>query len=1064
MSFSLIRSNKVEQLKDHLASLIQQQPLHSPLQAETVIIPSIAMQRWLGLQLSTPLGINCHQDFTLPASWIWTLVAQCLPHAPKQDLLARERMTWMIFSMLDNYLTQDAFKTLQYYLIDDNNQLKRWQLATRIADTFDRYQYYRPDLIRAWSKGEDASWQAELWRGLLQQVGDQHHRVALIDQLLRLLKQGKTTSLPERISIFCLPSMPPLLIQVLHAVAEHIDVRLFQLTPSSQYWADLVSNKEHTHQLLQHLDEDVLYETGHELLTSWGKQGQAFQNLLLDNEFPQTLEYDAYCEDWPNTLLGQLQQNIFRLEQTPRSLQYDESLQLHSCHSPMREVQILHDSLLHLFNTNSSVQAEDVLVMIPDISRYAPYIEAIFSNDEARPYIPWNLSDISVVDEHPIIRIFFQLLKLPQSRFTFSELSSYLDVPEICNHFGLSDDQQTTVLTLLKEVRVRWGVDGEHRESFNLPSWNEQTWQQAEQRIFSSYAMDKGHHWQNISTLNVDSSTASTLAKFWSLFDRLNHWRIALQGSHSAQQWQQLLLSMLTELFGTQEDQEGRLQLIRHALDEFSLQASDVHMSLPLVQQCLLQSLEARESRGRYFSGGVSFCGMRPMRSLPFRVIALLGMQDSNFPRREQALEFDSMNEHWRAGDPKKSDEDRYLFLETLLCTRELLYISYCGHNSHNNNKLQPSVIVRELLDVLDQSERRVSKEHVAMSTRITQHHPMQAFSPTNYLQRKSHDRFWCDISNRMLSSKGNSNPSSNWPNYPLKQQEESDESTIALTRLISFVQHPIKYFFNYTLGIWLSQKDEASDEEVFELSGLERWQLKQFLLNANVQGFEVDSVQMGSEGMLPHGSFSEQTLYSEQRLLQPLHQKINAYQHRENSVVAINISCTLANKHSVTISGQVGNYYLGLGLMHHQPSKLQGKHLLAFWVEHLALCASGIKSNSHLYCIDHHIECETINIDEAKQLLTLYINALHQGEKRPAAFFPKSSWTWSQSKKSNCSKTYSAWNGNEYNNIPGDKDDPYIQLALRHLQLDVISSKDFSLWVESIYSYTIDTLNLNNS
>ena len=139
------------------------------------------------------------------------------------------------------------------------------------------------------------------------------------------------------------------------------------------------------------------------------------------------------------------------------------------------------------------------------------------------------------------------------------------------------------------------------------------------------------------------------------------------------------------------------------------------------------------------------------MRSLPFRVICLLGMNDGVFPRRENSVEFDLMAGAWRPGDPSKGDEDRYLMLETLLCTRQALYISYSGRSLKDNSECQPSVLLRELLDFVDGECRQDSNACQSVSQRLTTQHPMQAFSANNYYpQARSYDSYWCEVANRI--------------------------------------------------------------------------------------------------------------------------------------------------------------------------------------------------------------------------------------------------------------------------------------------------------------------------
>ncbi|MDX8404731.1 MAG: exodeoxyribonuclease V subunit gamma, partial [Mariprofundus sp.] len=499
MAFHLISSNKVELLMEQLAAVLNARPLASPFTAETVLVPSMPMKRWLGLQLAEITGINCNMAYPLPAAWLWNLVSTSLPDAPMQDPLARDQATWRIFDLLPGFLLKPQFASLQQYLDNDAQGIKRWQLSERIADVFDRYQYYRPDTIRNWSNGGGDDWQSQLWRALQKQVGNRHHRVAMIDFFMETMAREKADHLPERISIFAVSSLPPLLLKVIQAVACHTDVYLYYLTPTNSYWADLKSDKAMARQRLTEPDEAVYFDTGHGLLASWGRQGQVFQDLLLSDDALQAMEFELYAEAWPQTLLGELQSDLFQIQMQEHSLATDDdSLQIHICHSALRECQVLHDALLQRMDDDPTLKPEEILVMVPEISRYAPYIDAVFSKSDSRPFIPWNLSDISVADEHPVIGSFLQLLQLPESRFSISEILSLLDVPEIRARFNLDGDSLATIRAMLDQLNVRWGIDAAHKKQFALPETVQNSWKQAEMRLLAGFAMGEGPLWQGI--------------------------------------------------------------------------------------------------------------------------------------------------------------------------------------------------------------------------------------------------------------------------------------------------------------------------------------------------------------------------------------------------------------------------------------------------------------------------------------------------------------------------------------------------------------------------------------
>lgn len=1042
MGLQLISSNKVESLVKKLAGRLVNPRLPSPFSTELIIVPSPAMARWVNLQLAQHQGIAANIHYPLPASWVWELTASLLDDVPDSDPLDRHSSSWRIFGLLPQMLGHKAFSSLSHYLQDDSKSLKRWQLSTRIADVFDRYQFYRPDLIRKWDLGHDDDWQALLWRELAADHKETH-RVAILDRLLETLRSGEPgTLLPKRVSLFAISTLPPLFIDVLHALSGHAQVDLYQFSPTDQYWADLKNKKELARKRLVTPDEAAYYETGNELLASWGRQGQALQDLLLNDGDLFAAEWEEYEAPEADSLLSSVQQDIFSLNGQTIQTTADDSVQVHICHSALRECQVLHDRLLNILQEDPSLRPEDILVMVPEISRYAPYIEAVFRKEEtgARPFIPWNLSDISISDEHPLTRIFFQLLSLPQSRFTVSEVLSYLDVPELTARFSLNEEACNNIRSLLEKANVRWGVDGAHKSELGLPAIIENTWKQAQQRLFAGYALGDVDYWNGIAPLSEsEGDKAESLGCFWMLFSRLHDYRQRLGKTQSADNWQQLLNQLLDDFFSDRADEDGKIQQIRDSIDELQQQASGHELSPELLRHWLNTELGNQAIHGRYFSGGVTFCGMRPMRSLPFRIICLLGMNDPAFPRRERPVEFDRMADSWRPGDPGKGDEDRYLLLETLLCARQTLYISYTGRDLKDNSERQPSVLVRELLDFIDDRYSSIDKEKDKISNQITTTHPMQPFSRHNYLNESaSYDRYWCEVA-KSLEHPSQNRSMENWPSEKLElTAEESRE--IELRRLSLFIQHPVKFFFNTRLKIWLKDEMASEDEELFALDNLQSWQLKSLISDDYLQGRQTRLEVLQAKGMLPHGIFSETTFNQIQQGIDPLLEGLSDYAGIKAQPILINIPFD----DGFRLSGQIDRYLPGKGLFHYTPSKLKGKYLLAMWLDHLALCASGqsVKGeNSTLITGDTTWQLQAIASDIAQSSLQKYLEYYWEGLQRPLPVFPNSSYVMATKP----SGVETAWNGYPFRNIPGDKDDSYIQLALRGLDANPIDHPEFA-------------------
>ncbi|MGH8553812.1 MAG: hypothetical protein ACRERS_10995, partial [Methylococcales bacterium] len=340
-----------------------------------------------------------------------------------------------------------------------------------------------------------------------------------------------------------------------------------------------------------------------------------------------------------------------------------------------------------------------------------------------------------------------------------------------------------------RAANVRWAIDAGHKKSFKLPEIEDNTWHQAGRRFFAGYAIGSQDVWNGIAPIAaIEGQKAVIIGRFWLLLQTLFDCREELLIERNGIEWQIYLNALLERLFAEQADESGKIQQIRDALDQLQQSTSQGILSRELLLHWLQQCLREKILSGRYFSGGLTFCGMRPMRSLPFRVICVLGMNERAFPRREQGAEFDLTKQSWKAGDPSKGDEDRYLLLETLLCTRQILYISYSGRDLRDNSVRQPSVLVQELLDFIDRNSLKSEAPATKVSDALSIVHPMQAFGPKNFRARRpAYDKHWHRIACALARPEAPSG-TGHWPMFELPAPA-LESRRIELFRLHQFLR-----------------------------------------------------------------------------------------------------------------------------------------------------------------------------------------------------------------------------------------------------------------------------------
>ena len=856
---------------------------------ETIVVQNAGMQHWLNLSLAKQRGISMNVRYALPAQFLWKLMRGLASdeNVPEQSPYSREVLTWRIYTLLasDVVCNDEDFTQATSYWRDNNEDqqasLKCYQLAGQLADLYEQYLIFRPEWIDGWHNGKttlalstkDSSaseqvleqvsgkteleqltlWQAKLWQLLIE---DQPYNPASLLQDAISNIANKKSTLPIRISFFGINAMAPMWLEFIHALSEHIDVHFFHLNPCYAYWGDIITDKQAAKAIKQWTDglETSSETVGNPLLANLGQQGREFM-ALLQNYSGVNIELfeqlDSNDQEQGTTVLNHIQQDILSL--TDRRLeaveQQDDSITITSCHSALREVQGLHDWLLHQFNQDSSLTPKDVLVMCPQIENYAPFVNAVFTrgwqalNDDIPP-LPCSIADRSAKDAEPIIAAFSDILNLPDSRFAVSQLIALLRLPAMQLKFDITLDELAKITLWLEQASIHWGLDSDHKQQVlhSEQSNNSFTWQQGLSRLLRGFAFGDNFGQGNVIYQNqlliptVEGDEAILLGKLLLIIEQLQFSAQNLAKARTAIKWQSYLLSLLNELFDI--DSEQSFSLIDHAIASLVEYCSHAHfeekIELIIVRDFLNNHFSQPDPGRQFMVGQVTFCSMLPMRSIPFKIIAVLGLNDGEFPRQRQPLGFDLMeNTPAKLGDRSRRGDDRYLFLEALISARQSLYLSYQGRNIKNNKPKEASLVLKELMDYLTlgfswQFDGTNDKKNQLRQL------PMQAFSDKNYQGKYNcFDDKWLTLKNPIS---GDSDDAKDSTSALLIPQEPTDTEgavpVINVDHLIAFYQHPAKMFAQQQLNLYLDQKTITLDDaEPFDINRLESYLLRQSLL-----------------------------------------------------------------------------------------------------------------------------------------------------------------------------------------------------------------------------------------
>lgn len=1027
-------SNRMERLAEALAQLLAAPPA-DPLAPEVVLVQSQGMARWLALQLAQHHRICANVQFHFPATYAWQLLRAFKPELGRVSDFEPEVLSWRIYGLLPELLDDPRYAELASYL-RGGSPADRFELARRIADVYDQYLVYRPDWILAWQAGEAEHWQATLWRRLCQNGAP--HRAQLLQELISQLREQAPPArlLPERVAVFGLASLPEPYVALLDALGRHCQVHVFLLNPSAEYWGEIRSERE-IRRRAGNVDPELLHlETGNRLLASWGRQGRDFLELLLD--YP-TQEHD-YMEPVPGErLLHALQRDILHLQNRdgePAVLAPDDiSVQVHSCHSRLREVEVLHDQLLRQFAEDPSLSPDDVVVMTPDIDAYAPYIDAVFATAEG-PRIPFAIADRSPRRERPVIDCFLKLLELGEGRLQADQVGALLETAALRERFGIAESELPTLYDWIHRTGIRWGRDAEHRQRLGLPAVAEHSWQAGLDRILLGYAMPgrELQLFQGILPFDAAEGGRAELAgKLLAFVEAVFLSAEELAGSRTLSEWHVLLNGLLERFFRPEPEVEEALQAVREALEELREAGELAQLAEPVpldvIAGELQRRLEAQRGVSGFLGGGVTFCAMVPMRSIPFRVVCLLGLNDGEFPRQQRPLGFDLMASQPRRGDRVRRFEDRYLFLEALLSARDCLYLSYVGQDLRDNSVLPPSPIIDELLDYIERGWRSAGGGPVR--EQLLTRHRLQAFSPAYFDGRSprlfSFAAHLCTAGE--LAGRGRQRP------QPLLRQPlpepEQDWRCVELAQLIEFWLCPAEFLLKHRLGLRLEERGVLlSGREPFVLDGLERWQLRQDLLQLQLRGKQEGAAEYArAAGRLPHGAVGMLELAESSG-------QVGAFVAQLQALPAVEPEPRpfVLELGDFRLSGQLDKLS-AIGRIEYRLGRSRSQDLLRVWIAHLALnvvAPAGVMPASHWLSEAGWQRFKPL--EEARELLERLLHWYGEGQRRLLPFLPKASQAWAEQMRRSGDRQVAqaaaarCWRGNDHQ--AGEQEQPYLALG----------------------------------
>ncbi len=945
MPLHLLTAPHLAPLLEHLAGTLAQAPL-APRESEVIVVQSQGMRRWLTLQLADRFGCAGSLELPFPATFVRELARTILGEhggRDQHDPFSRDVLGWRLDALLDEVRASadPVFAPLRSYLAGAD-QRTRFGLAAQTAARFDDYQMFRADILARWEAGDDDAsangrWQGALWRQLRAATGaSAPHTGTRLQRLIETLSgdvpaEIVSRGLPLRLTVFGVSALPPLFIDLLAAIARHVPVTVYSATSGAV--------------------------SSHALADAYGAQAREFVQLL-DARGAVVQRLDVSIPG--SSLLSSLRRELAAGEDGGAPLMLsmrDDSLRVHDAHGELRQLEVVRDQLLDALAADATLRPHDLLLLVPDAGEWAPKVDAVFGvSGHDAPRIPYRVADRPLRRAQPAAEAFARLLALEGGRLERSSVLGLLSLPLVRQGAGLAAGDVEWIERALERANIRWGYDGDARQQLGFPRYEDASWRAGLDRLLLGIAV--GRIDEEVLSLLPEAGDLlgepQLLADFAGWVDDLASTLALWRNDQTLAGWTATLLAAVERFLAADDSYEqqmvGAVAATLRRLSSLG-EAAGYERTVPfaVVRDWLETELDDEGFGTGFLQGGMTVAALKPMRSLPFRVIAMVGLDDGVFPRRDRRSAFDLLEQERRPGDRDLRSDDRQLFLDTLMAAEERLILAYGGRAVSDNSVRAPSVVIDELLDhVRRRAVAEEGSEDVARRVLVVKH-PLQPFSAA-YFGLAKDDRLFSYSREQAGAARALTNQQDEEPAFVVGEIEPADGETggvfaLKLKDLTDCWTNPSKYFCTRTLRVYLGHElEEGADEEVFAPSYMEQGGIRTRMLAAALAGSrDADGEQrrLIADGSLPPNELGKAwhgTLWGGVALVMT-----QVPDHEAATTIPIRV-----DGDTWRLTGRIDGVRAGVRYAV-RAGRLSAEHMLRAWVEHLAMLAAREQGETRL-------------------------------------------------------------------------------------------------------------------
>ncbi len=993
MAIQVHISNSLQHLANAMFSKIQNSnlPVFKP---NYIVTQTDGMNNWLKLQMATTLGIaaNCH--YIKPNDAVNKFYQ--LLGGKFDETLNPQHLHWLLYSLLaaEDFVTKHNNIANYYNTASIEKDVKRIALAEKMADLFDQYQIYRTDVILNWNNNNNQKnnihkWQEDLWKGAKKLAGSSFpDKTDVASYIFKACQNDENTKQLQQklptIYMFGISVISQYHVEILHAVGQFIDIHFFILNPSPAiYWYDDKSEKQISFLKKIKKVESNASSQGNPLLTSWGKIIQDTFNLLFKNDdILNNLNELEINSPTPNTLLHTIQVNITNNdtaidgEKINNAKLNDGTITINSCYTAAREVEVLYNFLVNLVvKNNNELASQDILVMVTDVNKYASYIKAVF---DAAPYkFKYHIADQSFVEEDTLTNNLLRILQINEQNFTAENVVQLLECKYIKKQFNITNIDQ--IRQVVQAANIRAGIDGNMEDESVYISW-----QYGLKRIMYglciSNQIEVGNDAYSFYPIDVaEGANTNQIIEFVYFVEQLIKTVQQRKQTKTLLQWVQYIDDIIHNfIFEKDEIADDDYVQLMNQLANYNTVGNLVQEQIlfDVFMHSFEKSLENTVNKKSFYIGGITFCSLIPMRSIPFKIVAMLGLDYDKFPRKENPLSFSIMQTEKRKGDRNVKENDKHLFLETILSAKEYLYISYVGMSVKDNSHIPASTLVDEFLNYI----KSIANSPSDVTKQLVTQHPLHSYSKQYNSGNSKLYSYTILIESEPLQLLQNSSTSI------------IENNVIGINYFINCLKNPIKMYYNSVLGIYYRDEEVTLQEtELFELDQLQQFTLKDILLKSTDENeIKVLEKELVKKGILPLKNMAAVSLQQVETEVFPI-KKMYQELVKNYAEQQIDVQITID---SITIQGTIGNIYNNILIGSSFSKSNETKNIFVTYIQYLLLCANGnfieaqfiSTKNKKIYKAKAVTKKDAF--DRVKKLLLLYIKALQKISVFDIGFF----------------------------------------------------------------------------